>query len=155
MFIPAVRHPADRFYIVNLEALKHYVSSCVNTWHFWFFHTSPKTTFPHTKYCSSEEDYCAFIIDQCGNRQNEEWFITNEEGRKSFSIWQNGFFRITGRSYYLGFEYGVTAPLMATKSYENRGRFIAEVAGSQLSGTIISFKVEKSKLAGLRQVSNS
>jgi hypothetical protein len=55
-------------------------------------------------------------------------------------------------SGYLGFENLVEVPRMQIFGDRNRGRFQPEAAGTQLSGKIISFNIEKSKIPKLQPV---
>jgi len=139
----------DAYALVNVEALKSYPMSCVEPWAFWHWHTWPTTLFPNSVYCVDEPTECEFVINQC---QAEYLFRNNG---KAFSLegtkYANEF--TIGGGGYLGFVPHANAPQMIRTSGSKRGKFIAEVAGSQLSGTIISFKVEKNKLPDLKQVS--
>jgi len=157
MFIKSEKENA--FELINVGASRLYPASSVNSWIFWHWNTKPSTVLPHRKYCRDIENGCGYIITpkfSFRDYNSWKWDLTFDEKRRVYNLGQfvKGQQLIGGGKYcYLGFEDAEEEAYMGLYEEKGKGGIQLELAGSQLSGRIISFKLEKNKIANLQEVS--
>jgi len=142
MFIRA--REGNTYLLINVAAASRYPKSSVCDWTFSRWNTRPTTAFPHSLYCRDEmEEGCAYIT----NTETHTWELIVDENEKIYH------FKKPGQELYLGFKFSEGVAYMGLFKDRNRGRIQAELAGSQLSGTIIHFNIERGKFENIQNVS--
>jgi len=143
MFIKTQKE--NTFILINVAAARYYPQSCVCDWTFSHWNTRPTTAFPHPVYCRDEmKEGCAYII----NTETHSWELIFDESEKVYYL------KKPGQDLYLGFEFSDEVAYMGLFKDRNAGRIQLELAGSQLSGTIVQFNIKRGKFEFPEEVGN-
>jgi len=125
--------------LVNLAATSRYPRSYVNDWKLSFMKTGSQRINSHKHNCGMTLG-CAYI----DSVEPHSWRL-KKAGNESIYV-------MKGKNLYLGFKDGTEVSDMGIVNNPSKSRIVPELAGTQLSGTIVNFKTEGNENPNFHEV---